>query len=80
MWLQLMRLQFEVVQGPDGIVWGGFGVGLGPKGPKTGPKSIPGDPDRTSDNLSHMSCSHIHRLLKEAASTAQMNDVLAFVP
>ncbi len=30
MWLQLMWLQFEVVRGPVGVVWGRFG---GPSGP-----------------------------------------------
>ena len=27
MWLQLMWLQFEVVRGPVGVVWGRFGAG-----------------------------------------------------
>jgi hypothetical protein len=30
---------------------GSFGAGLGHKGPQTGPKLTPKDPDRTSDNL-----------------------------
>ena len=51
MWLQLMRLQFEVVRGPVGVDWGRFGAGLGPQGPQAGPKSTLIDPDRTSDNL-----------------------------
>ncbi len=51
MWLQLMWLQFEVVRGPVGIVWGRFWAGLGPFGPLTGRKSTLNDPDRTSDNI-----------------------------
>jgi hypothetical protein len=51
MWLQLVWLQVEVVRGPVGLAWDPFGAGLGPKGPQTGPKSIPNDPDLTSDNL-----------------------------
>ncbi len=47
MWLQLMWLQFEVVQGTVGVVWGQFGTGLGPFGPQINPER----PDRTSDNL-----------------------------
>ncbi len=31
MWLELMRLQFEVVRGPVGVVWGRFEAGFGPK-------------------------------------------------
>ena len=50
MWLQLMWLQFEVVRGPVGVVWGRGGTDLGPAGPQTCPKSDPNDPDRTSDN------------------------------
>ncbi len=30
MWLQLMWLHFEAVRGPVGVVWAGFGAGLGP--------------------------------------------------
>ena len=51
MWLQIVWLQFAVVRGQVGVVWGRFAAGLGPFGPQTGPKSIPNDPDRTSDNL-----------------------------
>ncbi len=49
--LQLMWLQFEVVRGPVGVVWGRFWAGLGPKGPQTGPKWIPNNPNRTSDSF-----------------------------
>ncbi len=38
MWLQLMWLQFEVVRGHVGVVWGQFGAGLGPCGPQINPK------------------------------------------
>ncbi len=35
MWLQLMRLQFEVVRGPVGVVWGRLGS---PSRPQIHPK------------------------------------------
>ncbi len=44
MWLQLRRLQFEVIRGPVGVVWTRFGVGLGPSGPQACPTSTPNDP------------------------------------
>ena len=50
MWLQLVWLQFEVIQGPAGKVCDGFWVGLGLKEPQTGPKSTAHDSDRTLDN------------------------------
>jgi hypothetical protein len=49
--LQLMWLQLEVVRGPVGVVFCRFWAGFGRKGPQTGLKSTPNDPDRTSDNL-----------------------------
>ena len=36
--LQLMWLQFEVVRGPVGVVWGRLGAGLGLFWAQTGPK------------------------------------------
>ena len=72
MWLQLMWLQFEVVRGPVGVVWGRFGAGLGPCGPRSSSKTTPNDPDRTgprtTSNCSHMICSHIHRSPTGAAA------------
>ena len=42
-----MWLQFEAVRGPVGDVWGRFGAGFGPKGPKPAPNR----PQRTSGHL-----------------------------
>ena len=39
MWLQLMWLQFEVVRGPVGVVWGRFGPAWGPKDLKPTPST-----------------------------------------
>ncbi len=52
MWLQLMRLHFEVVvRGPVGVIWGRFCAESGPVGPQTGPTSTSIDPDRTTGNF-----------------------------
>ncbi len=62
--LQLMRLQFEVVRSPVGVVWGRIGVGLGPFGLRAGPESTTNDTPtgpRTTSTCSHMNCSHVHR-------------------
>ncbi len=60
MWLQLMRLQSEVVRGPVGVIWGRLWADLGPRPAPNRPQSTPTGPWTTS-NCSHMSCRHIHR-------------------
>jgi hypothetical protein len=58
-----MWLQFEVVRGPVGVVWGRIEPDWVPKGPHIDPnrsQTTPTGP-RTTSNCSHMSCSHIHR-------------------
>ncbi len=50
MWLQLIRLQCEVVRSLVEVVWDRFGGGSGSKRPQSGPTSAPNDPDRTSND------------------------------
>jgi hypothetical protein len=51
MWLQLMWLQFEVVRGPVGVIWGRSGAGFRPKGPQTRPRI---DPTRPRPDLGQL--------------------------
>jgi hypothetical protein len=62
MWLQLMGLQFEVVRGPVGVVWGRCGASLWHFGRKPAPSRPQATPTglRTTSKRSHMNCSHIH--------------------
>ncbi len=61
--MDVAGLQFEVVRGAVGTIWGNLGPVWGPKGPKPAPnrpQMTPAGP-RTNSNCSHISCSHIHR-------------------
>ena len=51
MWPQLRWLQFEVVRGPTGVVWGRFGGGWGAPWAPNRPQIGPTGPRRTSHNL-----------------------------
>ncbi len=69
LWLQLMWLQFEVVRGPVGVVWGRFGAGLGPVGAPSRPQI-----DRTSDNLKLQLATSMDPLVSRDKGDAQLDD------